>query len=1274
MKFEQSPRDNALSPTQFIEINRICDRFEAAWRAGPRPAIEEFLGVAGEPVRSELLRELLATEIERRRLAGEHPRLAEYHARFPDQSALVEAAFGAAGSPKHAQAAAPVHDGSATGRNLLFGLLALQNNFIDRDALVAAFGTWVTDKAKPLGAVLLARGALDGSRHSLLEALVAEHLKLHGGDPEQSLAALAIGGSTRESLQGVGDPGLDASLSHAGAATVTTGADPVSSYSTETSSAEGRRFRVLRPHAKGGLGAVFVALDCELNREVALKQILDRHADDPVNRARFLLEAEITGRLEHPGIVPVYGLGTYADGRPYYAMRFVRGDSLKEAIAAFHADATLNADPGRRSLELRKLLRRFLDVCNAIDYAHSRGVLHRDVKPGNVIVGKYGETLVVDWGLAKPMGYREPGLLSDERTLRPSSASGSAETLPGATLGTPAYMSPEQAAGELDRLGPRSDVYSLGATLYSLLTGRSPFGGTVVDEILRMVAKGMFPPPRRLDPSVDQALEAVCLKAMALSPEDRYATPRELADDIERWIADEPVTAWREPLLLRARRWGRRNRTTVASGAVALVTAVVGLTALAAMQNQANQDLRSANNATTKARIAAEQALDRERDAKKATDAALAQSEEARRRAQAVLRFLKEDVLAAARPEGEAGGLGIDATVRQAIDAAEPKIAAAFKDQPKLEAEIRSTLGETYYYLGVNRPAIEQLERATRLFRAELGSDHLDTLNSQIYLGDAHLAAGHITEVIKLHEETLKLGNSRLGLDLPDKLGSQSSLAHAYLAAGRVTEAIKLLQETLKRRELKLGPDDPATLAARNNLGDAYFTAGRISEAIKFDQATLELQEKRVGPIHPETLATRNNLGNAYLAAGRTAEALKLHQATVQLVESHLGPMHPDTLTSRNNLAGIYLAAGRTAESIKLHEETLHAQESTLGPDHPSTLTSRNNLATTYNRAGRTAEAIRLHLDTIKLLESKFGPNHPATLRTRNNLGVAYMAAGRTADALELFEETFRKRRSVLGPDHPDTMVNRINLGAAYNRIGRASEAIPLLQEAVTFLDSNVGPDHPDTLRARDEFAEAYFSVGRTAEAIKLFETLLRQKERIFGPETGYTLKTQSRLILAYESAGRWADAEVLRRVNLALRRNSTKPSSTALANDIALLAMNLLKQSKWAEAEILLRECLAIRETAIPDDWSKFNTMSQLGEALIDQAKFAAAEPLVVGGYEGMKARAKAIPSLGSPRLAEAGGRVVGLYERWGKPGKAAEWKVKLGLSDLPTQVFAPR
>ncbi|MBN9122941.1 MAG: protein kinase, partial [Planctomycetes bacterium] len=388
------------------------------------------------------------------------------------------------------------------------------------------------------------------------------------------------------------------------------------------------RFALKGLHATGGLGEVFLARDTELNREVAVKRIKSHYADDAGSRSRFLSEATLTARLDHPGVVPVFGLVNDVRGRPCYAMRFIRGETLKDEIDRFYGvpksedkgqktdktdGATGSTAPGPapapeeaapevpRSVAFRHLLSRFIATCQAIAYAHKKNIIHRDIKPANIMVGSFGETLVVDWGLAKSL---DDGPDFD-RITRAAAASGfrhdpDATDLPshmtsaGTAVGTPAYMAPEQAAGDVHAVGPRADVYALGATLFVILTGKAPVGGKTTAEVLANVRSGAYEPAAAVNPKCPKPLDAVARKAMALRPEDRYAGALELAADVERWLSDEPVSCYRDPLFARLARWARHHPTRLASGVSVLLASVVAAIAIAVVYQQGERQTAAA--------------------------------------------------------------------------------------------------------------------------------------------------------------------------------------------------------------------------------------------------------------------------------------------------------------------------------------------------------------------------------------------------------------------------------------------------------------------------------------------------------------------------------------------------------------------------------------------------------------------------------------------------------------------------------------------------------
>jgi eukaryotic-like serine/threonine-protein kinase len=499
-------------------------------------------------------------------------------------------------------------------RNLLLGLVALQNNFVDRHQLVAAFDRWVSDKASDLGKQLVKAQAITTEELSMIEGLVERHLRKHAGNAQASLAAFRVADPIAVDLQELPDRELHASLGHLPRMEQKSAELSPESIVTLTryhAAPAAGRFRILRPHAQGGLGEVLIAQDQELHREVALKRMHHGLADDLPSRARFVVEAEVTAALEHPGIVPVYGLGSSDDGRPYYAMRFIRGHSFKEAIDRYH-EARKLGQSGGESLVLRGLIGRFVDVCDAMDYAHSRGILHRDLKPANIMLGKYGETLIVDWGLARMHASQKVAAIEiDEGPVRPFSVVQGQETQWGSAIGTPHFMSPEQAAGRLDLLGPTSDIFSLGATLFYVLTGETHVCGDSLGELLQKVQHGEVADVRLRNADIDEALGAICRKAMAKQPGDRYPRVAELARDLEHWLGDEPVVAMTETWRHRFGRWVRRHHTTAALVAIAglmlLSVLSVSLVLIFAAQRREAQ----AHARAEKSFLAARQAVDR---------------------------------------------------------------------------------------------------------------------------------------------------------------------------------------------------------------------------------------------------------------------------------------------------------------------------------------------------------------------------------------------------------------------------------------------------------------------------------------------------------------------------------------------------------------------------------------------------------------------------------------------------------------------------------------
>jgi serine/threonine protein kinase/tetratricopeptide (TPR) repeat protein len=823
-------------------------------------------------------------------------------------------------------------------------------------------------------------------------------------------------------------------------------------------------YKLLQLIGEGGMGAVWMAEQtAPVERKVALK-VIKAGLDSERVVARFEAERQALALMDHPNIAKVLDAGTTPAGRPFFVMELVKG-------------VPITAYCDGRHLTPKERLELFVPVCQAVQHAHQKGLIHPDLKPSNILIGLYdGRPVpkVIDFGVAKAAGPR-----LTERTLF---------TEFGAVVGTLEYMSPEQA--ELNNLDidTRSDIYSLGVLLYELLTGTTPLQRkrlkeAALLEVLRLIREEEPPKPstrlsttaelpaiaanRGLEPKklsglVRGELDWIVMKALEKDRNRRYESANGLAADVERYLADEPVFACPPTARYRLRKFLRKHRT----GALVAVAFVTLLVAGAAVSTWL----------AVRAQRAEAQAHENERQAREAAAAEAAQ----RRQAEAVAGVL-ESVFDGLDPKQAAQDLKGQLVGR--LDAIADTLAADYAGEPVVRARLRNALGFTQEGLGEYAKAVALHERALAERRQYLGPDH------------------------------------------PDTLRSMNGLAAAHRSAGNWDKALPLLEETLEGRRARLGPDHPDTLQSVNNLAAMYYSVGQVEKALPLFEQTLDAQKAKLGPNHTKTLVTMNNLAAAYRAAGQVQKALPLYEQALQRRRARLGPDHPETLKSMNNLATAYNATGQTDRALPLLEQALEKQRARLGPDHPEALTTMGNLALAYKTAARFDKALPLYEQALEKRRAKLGPDHPETLLNVRNLALAYQAAGQIAKALPLFEQTLEWRRAKLGPDHPDTQTAMNNLAQAYEDAGNLGRAEPLARDVLAWARAKGTPESVGEMLTT--VGRITLKQARYAEA----ELLLREDLARRGtqqPGDWSMFNTQSLLGGALVGQKKYAEAEPL--------------------------------------------------------------------------------------------------------------------------------------------------
>jgi serine/threonine protein kinase/tetratricopeptide (TPR) repeat protein len=839
------------------------------------------------------------------------------------------------------------------------------------------------------------------------------------------------------------------------------------------------RYKLLQRIGEGGFGEVWMAEQTEpVVRRVALK-VIKAGMDTRQVIARFEAERQALAMMDHPGIALVLDAGATQRGRPFFVMELVRGDPVTQ-----YCD-------GQR-LSVRHRLELFRDICYAVQHAHQKGIIHRDLKPSNVLVTVAdGAPLpkVIDFGIAKATAGRltDKTLFTEHRAL----------------IGTPAYMSPEQADMSGVDVDTRSDIYALGVLLFELLTGSTPFDPQRLRtapfaEVQRIIREEEPPRPslrfqtlaassaqvglptpaapddsatdssaiaiagrRRSDPVVlvralRGDLDWIVMKCLDKDRRRRYATASDLAEDVGRYLDHQPVLATPPSTGYRLRKFVRRHSGAVLAGAVVSSALIIAAGVSLAFGLSESRQRRAAEIAASDLEQVArfQQAqlsgIDVQTMGARIREDLLEKARAAAERSK--LPAEEADARIAALEQLIAGsdftGIALDALEENFFQPALQVVEEHFVDQPLVKARLLQTMASTLTELGLLDAAADPQKEALAIRRRLLGDEHRDTISSITGMGTLLCEQGSLQEAEPYLREAAETGARVLGEEHPETLIAMKNLGDFLLAQGKPVEAEALHREVLQIRRRVLGDDDLETVVSISAVGIALHTQGKLSEAEPYYLEALERYRQVRGEEHAGTLTLLNNIGSLLQAQGKLAEAEPYHREAVEKHRQVLGSDHPSTLMSINNMGELLRVQGKLAEAEALQREALEKRRRVLGEQHHSTLVSINNLAMTLKSQGKLAEAEHYYRESLEMHRRLLGNEHANTLTSINNLASLLWAQGKPDEAEPYFREALAGLRQVRGDEHPHTLLLLTTMGKFYRLRGDPAETVALLAPA----------------------------------------------------------------------------------------------------------------------------------------------------------------------------------------------------------------------------------